>query len=89
MAKSKVGLTPAEHSEMGKRLKCMKNQLAAMTIPKHYRVDSKIRQGWNDAIQAIQALQLELDTEAFRDHPVDYSEDWYYGDGNVDYTDNL
>ncbi|MDE0324597.1 MAG: hypothetical protein OXN27_11855 [Candidatus Poribacteria bacterium] len=86
--KRKVELTPAEHSEMGKRLKCMKNTLAEMDIPQHYRVDSKVRKRWNATIQAIQDLQRELDTDAFRNNPEEYRQDWYYGEGSVDYGDN-
>lgn len=89
MSKRKVELTPAEHSDIGKHLKCMKNKLAEMNISQHYRVDSKVRKRWNATIQAIQQLQLELDKDAFRKNPEEYSEDWYYGKDSVDYGNNL
>ena len=58
---------------MGQHLKCMKKKLVAMTIPQHYRLDSPVRKRWNATIQAVQDLQHELDTDAFRNHPEEYS----------------
>ncbi len=89
MSKRKVELTPAEHSDIGKNLKCMKNKLAEMKIPQHYRVDSKVRKRWNAAIQAIQCLQFELDKDAFAENREKYSQDWYYGEDSVDYSNDL
>ena len=89
MAKRKAELTPEQHSDIGKNLKCMKKNLVEMDIHQHYRVDSKVRKRWNAAIQAIQHLQMALDSDAFQKYPEEFSEDWYYGKGSVGYGNNL
>lgn len=80
MPKKKIGFSAEQHSDIGQQLKEMKHNLVDMNIHQHYRTDSKVRKKWNTAIQAIQLLQLALDTDAFKNHPDEFDENWHSND---------
>lgn len=87
MAKKKIGFSPEEHSSIGPQLESMKNKLADMPMPEHYRRDTRVRKSWNSVIQAIQTLQSALDTDAWKNHKDEYDGSWYTG--GTDYGNNL